>query len=139
MITRDQICAEAVRLVGTPYQHQARLPGVAIDCVGLVVCTARALGIPLTDISNYPRFPDGTLRPRLAEQLDAKPLADRQPGDIITFWYSKRGVAAHVGILVSRSPEHLVHTSADIGRVVRHRIDDFWSVRMLEAFSFRGV
>jgi cell wall-associated NlpC family hydrolase len=48
---------------GTPWRHQGRLPGVALDCAGLVICAARALGLVEADfdINGYSRNPDGTL------------------------------------------------------------------------------
>ena len=56
---------ETVRMardyLGTPYHHQARLKGHGIDCVGLVVCVARELGVlPFdVDVTGYSRIPDG--------------------------------------------------------------------------------
>lgn len=50
-------------MLGTPWQHQARLPGVAVDCIGLVICVARSLGMRSAewDIGCYTREPDGLM------------------------------------------------------------------------------
>lgn len=63
MTTGADVVAAARGMLGTPWRHQARLPGVAIDCAGLVVCVARQLGLlPLGfDINGYSRNPDGTM------------------------------------------------------------------------------
>ena len=36
MIARADIVAAARSLIGTPFRHQARLPGVGIDCLNLI-------------------------------------------------------------------------------------------------------
>lgn len=37
LVLRQEIVTRARACVGTPWHHQARLPGVGMDCVGLVV------------------------------------------------------------------------------------------------------
>lgn len=61
MVDREQIVAEAREWVGTPYMHQARVKGVAVDCVGLLIGVARRLGLvaPDFDVTGYTRRPDG--------------------------------------------------------------------------------
>lgn len=62
------VCAEDVVFaaraqLGVPWMHQARLPGVALDCVGLVIIVARGLGLvdQDLDIVGYSRTPDGRM------------------------------------------------------------------------------
>jgi cell wall-associated NlpC family hydrolase len=59
--TREQIVSEAREWIGTPYRHQARAKGVAVDCVGLLIGVARRLGLvaPDFDVTGYTRRPDG--------------------------------------------------------------------------------
>lgn len=58
----DVVAAARVQL-GVPWVHQARLPGVAVDCIGLVICIARSLGLLPADwdIGGYSRAPDGLM------------------------------------------------------------------------------
>jgi len=60
-VTREQIVAEAREWVGTPYRHQARIKGLGVDCVGLLIGVARKLGLvaPAFDVQGYTRRPDG--------------------------------------------------------------------------------
>jgi len=63
MPTRADVVSAARGQIGVPWMHQARLPGVALDCAGLVICVAQSLGCldPDFDISDYPRQPNGQL------------------------------------------------------------------------------
>lgn len=61
--TRAQVVAEARSHLGTPWVHQGRASGVQLDCAGLIVVVARALGIvgPAFDVNGYVPAPDGTM------------------------------------------------------------------------------
>jgi len=48
----------AISMVGTPYLHQGRLPGVALDCIGLVSEAYRMAGYPHQIPADYRRIPD---------------------------------------------------------------------------------
>lgn len=63
MASREDVVAAARQHIGTPWVHQGRLPGVALDCAGLVIMVARELGLvaPDFDINGYARWPDGTM------------------------------------------------------------------------------
>jgi hypothetical protein len=65
-------------LLGARWRHQGRDPATGVDCLGLVVCVARALGYPTThDRGDYPLWPDGAeLRAKLlASGLELLPPA----------------------------------------------------------------
>ena len=76
MIPAERVLTEARSWMGTPWHHQARLKGVGVDCIGLVVGVCSALGLPLEDSKNYARYPDGVA---LAKEL-ARQLVQRAPG-----------------------------------------------------------
>lgn len=110
------------------FRHQGRtLRGM--DCIGLLVWSARAAGIEVTDRTDYGRMP--TAARKLAENLTAHfgaPVFGKatpeqlQPGDIIAFdWGSGE---AHVGI-VGDHPHgvSVIHNHADSRHVIEHRID----------------
>jgi hypothetical protein len=65
----------------TPFHHQARLEGVGVDCVGLVISVAREMGaVPADwDVGGYGRVPDGK---RLVHHLSERlvPVAQRRHG-----------------------------------------------------------
>lgn len=71
MPTPAEVVAAARRHLGTPWVHQGRTPGLAIDCAGLVILVARELGVvpPDWDVNGYSRWPDGTMLRWCDEQM----------------------------------------------------------------------
>jgi cell wall-associated NlpC family hydrolase len=63
MATRAEVVAAARGHLGTPWVHQGRFPGLALDCAGLVILVARGLGLVAHDfdVNGYERAPDGTM------------------------------------------------------------------------------
>ncbi len=74
-VDRADIVAEARMHIGTPWRHQGRLPGHGLDCAGLLIVVARALGIVPADfdINGYSRWPDGTLLRWCEEHMQRVP------------------------------------------------------------------
>lgn len=148
MATRSQIVAEARTWIGTPWHHQGRLKGPSggVDCVGLLVGTARACGLALDDVTDYPRRPQGDrLITELRARLDEIPVADAQPGDALAYWHAAVGIAQHIGLKTDRG---MVHSFLEGGRGVRNRdpgrvietsIDEVWTPRLVAAFRLRGL
>ncbi|MBU9608255.1 NlpC/P60 family protein [Burkholderia multivorans] len=119
MITRDAIVTEARTWLGTPYRHQGRIKGIAVDCVGLVIGVCQALGIPCRDETGYSRRPDGTLTPALTVQtlpVEGLPL----PGDIAVFHW--QGESVHLAIVTGE--DRIIHALAINRRVCEHRLDE---------------
>ena len=50
--------ADAVRVartyIDTPFQHMGRLPGVGLDCAGVLVCVARELSLVAPISTRWP-------------------------------------------------------------------------------------
>jgi cell wall-associated NlpC family hydrolase len=119
----QQVVAAARALLGTPWMHQARLPGQAVDCVGLVVLVARQLGlVPAEwDVQGYSRMPDGSLLQLCAQHM--QPIEALEEGAVIA-------------VRTLRDPQHLaivagspgpgrwrvVHACQRAGRVVETRL-----------------
>ena len=142
--TRAQVVAEARRWLGTPWVHQHRDCGAAVDCVGLVIGVARALGLvpPAFDFNGYSRRPDGTLLAVCDMHMQRIQRAQMQPGDVLV-------------VAVERDPQHmgivgdyaggrlsLIHACGPRtghGRVVEHRL--VWTPRMQfrAAYALPGV
>jgi len=129
------VVAVARSWLGTPWQHQGRLPGVALDCVGLVICAARAVGqVPADwDFNGYARAPDGSMLPLCDDMLTRVPPAEMAPGDV-------------AAIAIGSNPQHmaivgdyrhgglsLIHSHSVVGRVVETRM--LWS----RGFRLSGV
>jgi cell wall-associated NlpC family hydrolase len=63
MPTAAEVVTAARTHIGTPWVHQGRFPGLAIDCAGLVILVARELAIVPADfdVNGYAQSPDGTM------------------------------------------------------------------------------
>lgn len=87
--------------LGTPWRHQARLQGVGVDCVGLLIGVARALGVVPAgfDVTGYARQPDGhSLMRHLRGLLTEVPHpADLRPGDFLCVAFDQH--PQHVGVV----------------------------------------
>lgn len=143
MVTRADILTAARSLLGTPFRWQARLPGIALDCAGVVRAIADQCGIALTDVTNYHKGISGA---RFLAMLHASGLVEiavgaMEPGDIPVLWIP-RGQrdprAEHLGILEERG--RFIHGDSDptIAKVVRVPFEEF-EPRVVTAFAFPGV
>lgn len=144
---RAQIVALARSYVGTPYQHQCRLPGVALDCAGVPVCISRTLGFKPADfdIRGYPASPDGV---SLKAYCDAHlvPVAHeaKQAGDVILVSW-QNGPAQHLGILAGHPvyDGHLsmIHAIGPIqpAKVIETRLLFGRTMRLVAVYAFPGV
>jgi cell wall-associated NlpC family hydrolase len=138
MTTREQIVEEARTYLGTPFHHQARLRGVAVDCVGLIVGVAHALGLSDADYTQYPRRPNGELVPQL-ERAGYREIeiAAARPGDLLCLWLLPRSrKPAHLAI---RTDYGIIHTDGHVGRVVEISYADDFVRRTCAAYAFPGV
>lgn len=121
------VVAAARRFVGTPFQHQARLPGVGLDCAGLVVCALREAGQPVEDLDNYGRIPAQGLFERMVERQCARiEPADLQAGDLILFAF--REAPQHIAIYTEAGT--IIHSHQAVHGVVEHDFDASWRARM---------
>lgn len=134
-MTPADIIAIARACLGTPFRHQGRIPGVALDCAGLVVAVAAALGADYLDQEGYGRLPVDN---RLTEALDAQPclerVATRLPGDVLLLRFG--GEPQHLSIHAGTT---LIHAWEAVGRVCEHGLDARWLSRVVQAYRFTGV
>jgi hypothetical protein len=155
MIEGARIVAEARRHEGTRWKHQGRLPGVALDCIGLLVVVGRGLGVPLEDRDDYGPCPNPRrFVAQLAAQLDrvsgSDPLslepdpgaADvARAGDWLAIFFEggdgkrRRRTPQHIAL---RTDYGLIHTDGDIGKVTEHTFDARWRSRVHSAWRLRG-
>lgn len=132
LASRAQVIAAARSYLGVPWVHQGRTRA-GLDCGGLVVCVAHDLGLSDFDATGYAREPDGiTLRRYL--QAHALRVSQSEPGDILLLRFVRH--PQHVGI---RTDYGIIHTFAQVGAVVEHRLDGAWAARVVDAYAFPGV
>lgn len=136
--TREAIVAAARAMLGTPFHHQGRVPGVGVDCAGLVVCALQQSGLDVSDRAGYGRIPaQGLFSQTVAEQCDAIDLADVQPGDLLSFAF--RSDPQHIAIVVSIDPIMMIHAVQTNKRVVENGLDATWRERLRGAWRVRGI
>lgn len=133
--TREAFVAEARDWLGTPFQHQGRLKGVACDCIGLVIGTAQALGLSDFDMRDYGRRPDGRLRPLMEAHLTLVPLMEAQAGDVLLFQWNN--CPLHVAILTSETS--LIHAYLPNRKVIETDIDARMRAQLVAAYNVPGV
>lgn len=138
MPTGKDVIDEARKYLRTPFHHQGRLKGVGIDCVGLLVCVGRALGVLDRDNTTYSRQPDSKLLLKeLDAVLDIVPLKDIRIGDILLFWFAPRKrFPQHIAFFTGKG---LLHTYANAGMVIEHEMTEKWAKRLCRAYRFRGL
>jgi cell wall-associated NlpC family hydrolase len=139
MTTREDVVREALTWVGTPYQHQGRVKSVGVDCGGVAIGTARALGLAYDDRVGYGRLPDSNMFMRVIESCtDPVEFADIQPGDLLVFAWLES--PQHIAIVTRVNPfVMIVHSYAGVGSCVEHRIDSLWLSKIRACRSFRGI
>jgi cell wall-associated NlpC family hydrolase len=143
MTTRAEVVAEARTWLGTPFGHQQRTKGLAVDCAGLVIGVARNLGLvpACFDVSGYARQPDGASLMRACDEAMTRiAQADLQPGDVVVVAFDR--FPGHVGIVGDHlhgglSIIHALGVTAR--RVVETQLVFFRSMRFVAAYRLPGI
>ncbi|MCY1441669.1 putative phage cell wall peptidase, NlpC/P60 family [compost metagenome] len=136
-MTSEEIIAVARSMLKTPFKHQARVPGLGLDCAGLLVCVCQELGVPIEDVQGYGRNPfNGLLEAAIRRQpfLREVPKGELQPGDVLLMRFSQ--APQHVAIVTDLG---IIHAYEHSGSVVEHRLADVWRARITHAFRFEGI
>ena len=123
-------------MLKTPFRHQGRVPGLALDCAGLVVCAATQAGYLPNDYQGYGRTPaNGLLESAVESQsflqrIIGEPIA----GDILLMRFA--GDPQHLAICAG---ETIIHAWEAVGMVCEHRLDDKWRRRIVGIYRFIEV
>lgn len=130
-----RIVEKAREYVGTPFHQDARSKGVGIDCVGLLVCTLKELGMEIADVRGYGSARDDFefLQQKIVAYCrKLEPIEDLSNGDILLF--RGRLMYNHCGFFAS--PENMIHAYSSPGfrQVVEHRIDEGWQSRLVARY-----
>lgn len=133
-MTADEIIAAARAELGTPFRHQGRLPGIALDCAGLAVVVASAWHV-VAEPRAYGRGPDhGMLQQWIEAQAFIEPAADPQPGHVLLMRFSRE--PQHIAICAG---DTIIHSYGSVGKVVEHRLSDVWRARVVRSYRFRDM
>lgn len=121
--------------LGVKFKHQGRSRN-GVDCVGLCVLAMQAIGRTCFDAKTYSRHAQKQgLRAALVRNL-GEPIAKDQmrAGDIVLMAFV--GEPSHVGIITNHpyGGFALLHTFAQMKKVVEHRMDEQWMDYISEVF-----
>lgn len=132
---RAAILAAGRRYLGTPFRHQGRVPGRGLDCIGVVVCIGRELGLFHYDVSGYARQPTSwsSLR-RHVDLAGFERVEAARPGDVYLMAITDR--PQHVALATDRG---ILHAWMQARRVVEHGLDDQWRGRIVATYRFPGI
>lgn len=133
-MTADEIIAAARAEIDTPFVHQGRLPGKALDCAGLCVVVARRWH-EVAEPAAYSSSPSGG---QLENWLDRQNFLERattpQAGDILLMRFDSdpQHLAIFTGV-------NIIHSYRASGRVVEHILDVKWSRRIVRVYRFKDL
>lgn len=136
------VVAAARETIGTPYQHQGRVNGLALDCAGVPVFVAKRFEVPLTDFTRYGRLPvPAEMRAALDAHLQRILVDEMRAGDVA--WIRFEREPQHLAIVGDYvfGGLSLIHAynGNGPGRVVEHRMDEHWRARIVAAWRYPGV
>ena len=132
--------AEARTWLGTPFNHQGRIKGVACDCIGLIMGVGIALKLAVYDphsqtarsYLSYGRSPDPVrMREGIGRWLHTIPVEQAGLADVLYMAWSRE--PQHVGLITDIG---IIHAYARAGKVVEHRLDADWQSRIRGAWRF---
>jgi NlpC/P60 family putative phage cell wall peptidase len=131
------VVAEARRWVGTPYQHQARLRGVGVDCAGLVIEVARTLGLLDVQYADYGQTPHQGMLRRICDTHLLR-IDDVEPGCILLMGFLV-GPAQEQHLAIFTDTGTIVHAYAHADACVEHRYSSAWRSRTRQIYRYAGV
>ena len=107
-----------------------------VDCVGFVLCSAKAVGIPV-ELHNSITTRTGLAAiiqaaKKYCDEVPTKPL---KKGTIVLIRLPHAQDARHIGIYTGHS---LLHCGAQFRKVVEHRYSQEWANRVTRAFYLKG-
>lgn len=138
MTSPRDIVSAARAYLGTRWRHQGRTSH-ALDCIGLLVRVAHDLGLSDADQAGYSRRPHGGELEH-ALHMHCAPIASPDVGCVALMRF-EHGAPQHVGVLgdYPHGGLSLIHAYAPSRKVVEHRLDDSWRLRIVQCFDLPGV
>jgi len=137
---RAAVVTEARSWLGVKWLHQHR-SREGVDCAGLVICVARALGLvtPGFDLTGYGRRPDGSLLALCDAHMRRIRRDEMQPGDVLVVAIEHE--PQHMGIVgdYRHGGLSLIHAASKAGRVVETRLMFLRNQQFRGAYALPGV
>jgi Cell wall-associated hydrolases (invasion-associated proteins) len=145
MTTRADVVRVARSFSGTPYHHLGRLPGVGLDCAGVLICIGRELGLvaPDFDVPTYSPNPDGHSLIDWCDEFMGPDVQQEymRPGDAIIVKVEKH--PQHIAILGDyvHGGLSIIHSAmnATPPRVIETRLMFSRNLRFVAAYALPGI
>jgi len=131
------VVTSARKLIGTPYQHQGRLPGIACDCIGLAILVCRDLGLGDFDFNAYSRSPDGSLV-REIEKV-CTPLAKVTEGSLVIFAMRKFPQHCAIASLSETKDFNIIHAYQNSKAVREHQLIPWWQEKIHSVYALPNI
>lgn len=136
-MTRAQIIAAARELLGTPWAHQGRTPGVGIDCAGVIVHILRLNGIDY-DVAGYAYEPNGKLTLHADACLTRISRECFRPADVLVFRIKR--LPQHVALATDKGILHSFNRGAGtLSKVVETGLTEQWRAHIVAAYKFPWI
>jgi NlpC/P60 family putative phage cell wall peptidase len=129
----NDVVIAARKWLGTPYQHQGRLLGVGVDCIGVCIKVAHELGLSEFDTADYAASPDGVSLQAMADaHMDRIPFDDATVGDwLLLKW---KAHPQHFALLTDIG---VLHAYAGAERVIETVLTPSWIRKIVCAYRYR--
>ena len=144
MPSRIEVVEFLRTMLGTPFHHQGRLPGVGIDCIGAVIVPLQYFKIMDYDVGIYSRLPDSSKIYAFLSEAEKNGIAwvipkkDRLPGDVGLFRIRKEpqhfAWITDVGVLHAQYSNNPKRKS-----VVEHSMDQKWLDSLIKVYRIKGI
>lgn len=135
----DQAVEIARTWLGTPYQHQAALKGVGVDCVGLIRGVYKEMyGVEPPELINYSAdWGDSNGNEDMVtaayKYLEPVPLDQLGAGHVVLLRWGSERVAKHSMIMTG--PERAIHAS-NRAPVVEINLHPWWLKKIVYVFTW---
>jgi len=139
IITRKDFYEEARKWVGAPWKHQGRTMR-GLDCGGLLIMTAKNLGLPHEDLENYPRDPTATsVLDHLSKMLTKSFKNEIIPGQVGIF--REGAYPCHVGIFSEKDSHlHIIHSLIKRRKTIEEPyISQVGGLQLVGVYDFNNV
>lgn len=144
MITlADKIVAEAETWINTPFRHQGRLKGQAVDCAGFISEVARNAGVSDVEIpANYRPREDGVIMLQLLkDHMRIVAIEKVKAGDVLAMCDESLrdpDIPRHLVIVKDVTPEAIFIIHASKTGVKAHRLNTAWKKRIHSCWRIRA-
>jgi cell wall-associated NlpC family hydrolase len=137
-----KVVEEARSWKGTPFRHQGRIKGQAVDCAHFIALVAEGVGIDAEIPHNYRPREDGTVMLRLLkDKMEFVSTEKIQAGDVLALCdeaLREPDVPRHLAIVTEIKDHTFFVIHASEHGVKEHRVNTHWKKRIHSAWRLKA-